>query len=337
MSTIMKRPDFFIVGAPKCGTTAMNAYLQAHPQIFVPDRKEIHFFGTDLENASRPTEQEYLAYFQGVKDEQRVGEASVWYLYSQQAAAEIKRFSPQASIVIMLRNPVDMLHSLHNQMAFNGHEDIRSFEEALGAEPERKAGKRIPRTAGWRNVPFCRPHLYYSEVARYSEQVERYFDEFSRENVLVILFDDFRRDAAASYRQTLQFLGVDEAFQPDFKVINASKQPRSRLFQKLLLNPPRAIANAIQAVTPARLHRRLFVGLQQFNTEYVPRSPLDPQLRERLQQVFRADIDRLGQLLKRDLALWYSTEQAGSDTVGHQETDKTSISPGDRQSQPRHK
>ena len=294
----------------------MDAYLKAHPQIFVPDRKEIHFFGTDLASASRPTEQEYLAYFREAKSEQRVGEASVWYLYSQQAAAEIKRFSPNASILIMLRNPVDMLYSLHNQMVFNRHEDIQSFQESLDAEPERKAGQRIPRTAGWRNVPFCRPHLYYREVARYAEQIERYFDHFSRENVLVIFFDDFRRDLAAAYRQTLRFLGVDETFQPDFKVINASKQPRSRMFQSLLLNPPRKIAEAVRAMMPARLHRRLFFALKELNTEYVPRPPLDPELRERLGEEFRGELERLGELLDRDLTLWCSAEQAKSNPAG---------------------
>ncbi len=294
----------------------MDAYLKAHPQIFVPDRKEIHFFGTDLASASRPTEQEYLAYFREAKSEQRVGEASVWYLYSQQAAAEIKRFSPNASILIMLRNPVDMLYSLHNQMVFNRHEDIQSFQESLDAEPERKAGQRIPRTAGWRNVPFCRPHLYYRVVDRYGEQVERYFDHFSRENVLVIFFDDFRRDLAAAYRQTLRFLGVDETFQPDFKVINASKQPRSRMFQSLLLNPPRKIAEAVRAMMPARLHRRLFFALKELNTEYVPRPPLDPELRERLGEEFRGELERLGELLDRDLTLWCSAEQAKSNPAG---------------------
>ena len=88
----MKRPDFFIVGAPKGGTTAMNNYLRQHPQIFMSPRKEAHHFGADLYAPHwARDEAAYLALFAGAGDEKRIGEASVWYLLSQHAAGEKDR------------------------------------------------------------------------------------------------------------------------------------------------------------------------------------------------------------------------------------------------------
>ena len=128
------RPNFFIVGAPKCGTTALHAYLDAHPEIFMSHYKEPRFFGSDLRQRRRPTKSQYFSCFARARNEKRVGEASVLYLYSKCAAAEIKEFCPEARIIIMLRDPVEMLHSKHSQSIFSGNEVINDFEEALEAE-----------------------------------------------------------------------------------------------------------------------------------------------------------------------------------------------------------
>src|SRR5581483_10240451 len=159
----IRRPDFFIVGAPKSGTTALSEYLKPHPQIFIPDIKDVSFFGSDLYfTMPRITAEEYAAAFAAARDELRVGEASVWYLYSKCAAAEIKEYSPDASIIIMLRNPVDMLYAQHSEFLYNCNEDIPDFGAALEAEAERKRGRRVP----------ARAHLvqglFYRETARYS-------------------------------------------------------------------------------------------------------------------------------------------------------------------------
>src|SRR5262245_21415535 len=98
----MRTPDFFVVGAPKCGTTALDAYLKQHPDIFIPARKELHYFGSDLAflKAPRISLEEYLTQFGPAQDQRRVGETSVWYLYSQQAAAEISKFCREAQVII---------------------------------------------------------------------------------------------------------------------------------------------------------------------------------------------------------------------------------------------
>src|SRR5260370_5319469 len=202
--SVKVKPDFFIVGAPKCGTSAMVQYLAARPDIFMA-RKETHVFGQDLRFGPRfyrRDHEAYLAEFDAWDGEDRVGEASVWYLFSTSAAAEIKAFNPEASIIIMLREPAEMLHSLYRQFLYGGNEHLSSFAEALAAEDDRQAGRRISRQT------YLAQALAYRQIARYTEQVRRYFDVFGRERVHIIVYDDFAADPAAAYRDTLEFLDL---------------------------------------------------------------------------------------------------------------------------------
>ena len=227
----MNKPNFFIVGAPKCGTSSMVEYLSQHPDIFMPEertttgKKELHFFGADLGSLAIPqNEKQYLKFFAKATTEKKIGEASTGYLYSRDAAREIFEFNPSSQIIIMLRNPTDMLYSLHSQKLYNGTENIRNFEEALDAEEDRRKGRRIPR--------LCRfpKGLLYTEVVKYTEQVERYMEVFGREKVMVIIFDDFVSDTAGVYKETLEFLGVDANFSlPTYQTFNPNTVPRSKV------------------------------------------------------------------------------------------------------------
>lgn len=296
----MRKPDFFIVGAPKCGTTSMNDYLQVHPEIFIPVKKEIHFFGSDLPflKGTRVTEQEYMAYFAPARDEKRVGEASVWYLYSQRAAAEIKAFMPTARIIIMLRNPVDMMYSLHSQRLYNDNENILNFAEALAAEAERKQGRRL-----YQNASDIMGSLYRA-AATYTLQIQRYFEVFGRERVHVIIFDDFARATPEVYRQACEFLEVSPEFQPEFHIINANKGVHSPALRALLRYPPGPLRWLLKLLG-LRPARQGFKGwLRRLNTRYEPRPPLDLELRRRLQAEFAPEVGRLSTLLGRDLTPW---------------------------------
>jgi hypothetical protein len=295
----MKKPDFFIVGAPKCGTTAMNEFLKQHPEIFIPDAKELHFFGSDLKfNLSRINKDKYLSLFLDAKDKCRVGETSVWYLYSKLAASEIREFSPSASIIIMLRNPVDMLYSQHSQFLYNGNENIECFGEALNAEEDRKHGLRIPP-----NVIFVEG-LFYRETVKYTEQVRRYLHIFGRENVCIVIYDDFKNETAKVYGETLRFLGVSEDFYPEFKVINPNKRVRSYALRDFLQNPPRVAKLLGKALVPENARQRLFKNLKFLNIKYEARPPMDSELRRMLQAEFASEIERLSELLGRDLTRW---------------------------------
>lgn len=297
-----RRPDFFIVGAPKAGTTSLHAYLRRHPQVYMPVAKELHFFGSDLEFRRTPriSEAEYLGYFTDVPDAaRRVGEASVRYLQSLNAAAEIATFSPHARIVIMLRNPVEALPAMHSEYLFSGLEDISDFASALAAEPDRKAGRRIPDAT---NVPQV---LYYRESVRYSDQVERYIATFGPSRVHIIVFDDFKADSERVYRTTLEFLGVDTTIPVATQVINPNKVARSRLATRLISNPPAAL-RALARLVDRPTRKRLYRWLLNLNARTARRQPMDDQLRDRLVDEFAPEVDRLAKLIGRDLSAWTS-------------------------------
>ncbi|HUG49085.1 MAG TPA: sulfotransferase [Candidatus Limnocylindria bacterium] len=295
----MKRPDLFVVGAFKSGTTALYEYLRAHPQVFMSVPKEPMYFGQDLTpRYRRMTEDEYLALFAGARPDQRAGEASPWYLYSLTAAREIRDFSPEAQIIVMLRNPVDVMHAQHGQLVFNRREDITDFADALAAEPARRRGEQISPDA-------IRPEaLYYRHSVRFAEQVARYLGVFGRERVHFIVFDDFALDPSSAYRQVLEFMNVDALVELDFVVHNPSQQPRSRLLQRLVFAPPGPLRNCYGRLRRSALAHSVRDRLVALNSRRAARAPLDPDLRRRLTAELAPEVAELGRLIGRDLTAW---------------------------------
>ena len=226
------------------------------------------------------------------------------YLYSKCAAAEIKEFCPEARIIIMLRDPVEMLHSKHSQSIFSGNEVINDFEEALEAEADRRLGRRIPRGVKLDAT------LFYRDIGRYAEQVQRYFDVFGRENVHVIVYDDFQDDTASVYRETLRFLGVDQEFQPCFEVKNPNKVVRNHVLHRILRSPQSPLVRIGRLIVPFRFHRKVTVAFRGIYTSYVPRPPMNPGLRLRLQAEFAPEVERLSELLGRDVTHWSLPEES---------------------------
>lgn len=297
----MRRPDFFIVGAPKCGTTALYRALRRHPRIFMPDRKEPNFFGSDF-TAPYPyfirDESEYLALFEPAGDALRVGEASAWYMYSRRAAREIVEYSPGARAIVMLRDPVDLMYALHSQRIYSGNEDITDFEEALAAEPDRKRGRRIPPDVNLVDG------LFYREVARLSPQVERVFDAFGRDRVHVILLDDLRRNPERTLADVCRFLGVDPDADLTLPRVNQNRRVRMRRIHRIFSEPPGPARAAVRRILPRALREWMGAELWKRNVKTRPRPPLDPALRARLRAEFRDDVLRLGELIGRQLTAW---------------------------------
>lgn len=311
-----RKPNFFIVGAPRCGTTSMYEYLRQHPDVYMSPSKELHFFGTDIRypQAARMVRdrQEYLAMFQGATNEKRIGEASPLYLYSKTAARELKSFAPDALLIIMLRNPVDMMYSNFVERRYYanylpGQEDIRDFEEALRAEGARKRGDRIPKGAP--SFPPGAFYLYYRDLARYSEQIERYLALFAREQLHFVIFDDLRRDALKVFKDVCQFLGVDSSFRPEVLVANPQKKARSRLLMRLMLDPSPRLLQFGRLLMPHHIRRPLARLLLRMAATAVPPPPLDPELRRLLQDEFRPEVEALSKLVRRDLTHWVTAAE----------------------------
>jgi hypothetical protein len=297
----MRHPDFFIVGAPKCGTTALYEYLRQHPQIYMPFHKEPLFFGCDLTvRYGRIRLADYLDLFAPARADQRAGEASSWYLYSESAPREIEQFT-SAHIIILLRNPVDMMCAQHSQLIFNRQEDIVDFEQAMAAEPERRQGRRIP------PGPVRVENFFYRAAANFADQVERYLTVFGRDRVHVIIYDDLCTDAPGVYRRVLEFLGVDPTFTAKFALTNANKQVRWTLIQDLVYRPPLPLRRLIPRLRRYRVVHRFRSSITALNSHETPRPSLNPTLRKRLSTELAGDVERLGMLIGRDLSNWTRT------------------------------
>ncbi len=301
----MPTPDFFVIGAPKCGTTALHRWLGEHPEVFV-GTKEIHFFGRDLDHR-RPEldEMTYRAFFDAAQASHKcIGEVAVWYLMSESAPEEIHRFAPGAKIIVMLRRPDEMLYSLHSQLLYSGEEDIEDFQAALDAEADRAAGRRIPTSSHQGSEAPPTECLQYGRVASFAPGIARYQELFGADQVHVVLHDDLRQDPSAVFGQILAFLDVDPGFVPDFSVINPNTTVRSQAARKaiqgLRWGPLRTVVPA-----PVRtLGRKVLEGLQQLNTETAPRPDLAPDVAERIRDAQADDILAVSELIGRDLSAW---------------------------------
>ncbi len=298
-------PNLFLVGAPKAGTTAMHQYLGSHPAIYMSPVKEPNFFGSDIpgERYCRDLS-EYLDLFAGARNQRWIGESTPWYLYSRLAAEEIKAFSPEARILVMLRNPVDVISSLHSSALFSGDEHVTDLERALELEPKRRRGEALTSLV---RLPQA---TYYRGLTDYAPQLRRYFDVFGREHVHVTLYDDFAADTAAAYRRILAFLGVDASFQPEFPIINPSRHVRSQALRRLYRDPPASLRRFVRRHIPRPMVRRIWTRgiwpvLWKLNTGHSPRPVMDEELRKRLQEEYRPRIRELSDVVERDLeSLW---------------------------------
>jgi hypothetical protein len=306
-------PDFFIVGHPKCGTTALYRMLRSHPEIFMPDIKEPWFLAPELRSPDRgagvgrrpETLAQYLALFAPARAEQRAGEASSSYLMSHTAAARIAELAPGARIVAILREPASFLRSLHLQNVQLHVESERDLGSALALEHERRQGRAIP--------PSCpRPQaLLYSEHVRYVEQLRRYHELFGRERVLVLIYDDFRAENEATVRRVLRLLDVDERAPVATVEANPTVAVRSlrlhRAVQDVSVgNGPAATAlkASLKALTSRRLRHAALRAVRRGVVFGAPPPP-DARLMAELRRRFAPEVIALSEYLDRDLvSLW---------------------------------
>lgn len=238
-------PNSFIVGAPKCGTTAWVEYLSSHPEIFFSSWKEPHYFCDDFPGFQWiKTEHEYLALFADAGKESIIAEASVQYLFSKTAAQRIYDFDEDARILVFLRPQRSFLPSYHNQLLYNQDEVIPDFETAWRRTVQGKR-RRVPATC---RVP---EFLDYPAVGRFDEQLQRYANLFPASQLLIMDFDDWTKDIRRSYLRVLKFLGLEDDGRAYFKPVHRAKRHRFDSFARLTQRPPN------WALASARLLRRV--------------------------------------------------------------------------------
>jgi hypothetical protein len=312
-------PDFFIVGHAKCGTTALYETLRAHPDVHMSDLKEPQFFarenpqlsgepvGFEHTGARLESYDEYLAHFRGARPDQLMGEASTAYLWSRTAAARIAAAQPAAKIIAILREPSAFLRSLHLQLLQNGSETETDLRKALVLEGARREGREIPARQNWPSA------LIYTDRVRYVEQLRRFHDVFPAEQVLVLVYEDYRADNDATVRAVQRFLGLGEqlAIQPQeanptIRVRSQRVRGAVRAAYRAQDPASRALKGTLKALTPQDLRR----GVRQRLVYGKPRVP-DERLMSELRRRFKPEVAALSEYLGRDLvALW------GYDEVG---------------------
>lgn len=184
MGAEVRKPNFFILGAPKCGTTSLAAWLAKHPSVFLSPIEEPHFFNTD-DRQGLTTLAAYEELFRDARDyHSAVGEASVWYLSSSEAVRNILQYQPDARFIVMLRNPVEMVPALHTEMLLSGHKSVRDFRAAWDLQEERRQGRKLP-IFGW-----ARRRLLYGEICALGAQLERLLSVAPAGRVLPVVLVD---------------------------------------------------------------------------------------------------------------------------------------------------
>ncbi len=305
-------PDFFIVGHPKCGTTALYEMVARHPQIYMPDLKEPHFFSNDMRvlaparlSELPDTLEQYLALFAQAAPAQLVGEASTTYLWARNSAARIAEVQPDARIIAILREPASFLRSLHLQYVQAVIETEYDLRTALSLEQARREGRDMPRYSHWPEL------LLYSDHVRYVEQLQRFHAAFPAEQVLVLIYDDFRDENEATLRRVLRFLEVNDSAAFQASEANPTVTPKSQRLHELIhtVSVGRgpvslALKSGVKALTPQQLRRQALEATRR-RLVYGEASPADEGLMRELRARFKGEVVDLSEYLNRDLVhLW---------------------------------
>jgi hypothetical protein len=278
-------PNLFIVGAPKCGTTAWAEYLGTHPDIFFPKHKDQCFFALDLPNFRLTrTATAYAELFAESGHAQVIGEASAMYLFSAAAAGAIREHDPAAKILIFLREQEDYLPSLHNQFLREFAEEIEDFETAW-----RLSGRRPPDTI----PPTClEPRtLDYAAMGRFREQVERYLAAFPAEQVRVIRFRDWTADPRKTYLEILEFLGLEDDGRRAFAPVNQGQTYRSRALARLIMRPPAFARRVARLMKTLPFGQRFYRAARAAGFRSAPgyQNDIGPELRDEISRYYADD------------------------------------------------
>lgn len=294
--------DFFIAGAPKCGTTALAAYLDAHENICFSQPKEPHFFCASISppKGRIRTVEEYHEYFfphYDAKIHRAVGEGTPQYLYDPEAIPAILSYNPSAKFIVMLRNPVDMVFSWHREMLRGVVENVADIQAAWELQEQRARGEMLPADC---RVPM---HLQYRSICMLGEQVERLLSQVDRDNVLFALMSDLRNQPRETYCRVCTFLGVEDDGRDEFPDIHSGVEWRSGTLMRLY-NLAYAIKRKVlgDRPLPFSMDARMKAGFMK-GADKTERYPAFVRM---LKDEYRQDVQKLSSLIDRDLSIWVS-------------------------------
>jgi len=285
----MVKPNLFIVGAPKAGTTSVYEYLKKHPDVYFPRLKEPNYFSSKEIISQKlyykvpiiKTESSYLSLYSQHKNQKIIGDASVSYLYYPKVAARIRNYNPDAKIIIILRDPIQ-----------------RAFSHYL-----------MDYRLGYINVEF--ENIYYDKekyplhyqqyflVSKYYEQVKRYIEIFN-DNCTVLFFDDLKSNPIVFMNQVYSFLGIDSINDVDYKKYNQFVVPRNRFWKYMYSN------SMVRVISKIFIPGSIRKAVKKAILPEAKKPVINSELKNELIKYFKNDIIMLEQLLNVDLSKWYS-------------------------------
>ncbi|MEL6477352.1 MAG: sulfotransferase domain-containing protein [Pseudomonadota bacterium] len=314
----MRHPNFFLIGAPKCGTTALANWLAARPDVFMSPVKEPHHFNTDGGYPGVADRAAYERLFDGAGAAHRaVGEASVGYLSSEVAVSNLLARYPEARLIACLRNPLDMLPSLHQQYVFNGTEPLGDFAEAWAASERRRAEAwRAPSGSDWQV-------FHYPRMGLLGAQVDRLFATAGPARCLILTLEEMNADPKGVFARVLHHIGAAEGQIGPLGRANAAKAARAPVLRALMTRAA-ALKRRLGWTRSLGLAR----GIDRLNRVEQPWTPLPAPLSAEMAETFRADIALLSRLLNRDFSYWLDPERKARPDAAHIPHDLERSGPG---------
>ena len=303
----MRRPNMIIIGAPKTGTTSLHYYLSQHPEIYMSDDKEPHYFCSDLHEENDAffkfnkyfryrDEEKYMSIFAEAKKEKIVGEASTTYIYSKVAAKKMHAFDPKMKIIAIIRDPLDLAYSWYNYLKFLTHETAETFQEALDLEQSRKQDySRIP------DCVLYPTSIFYSEVVDFNNNLRRFTDLFSEEQCKFILYDDLKENVDQVYKDVLRFLDVDETFNADYSMKNVSGGARFKGVKEKVDNMSFAFRQKFYQYRNTPILKK---AKEAYNSVFVKegeKTYLSEMERKAAQKRFKTQVEATAEILNVDL------------------------------------
>lgn len=298
---MVNKPNLFIVGAPKCGTTSLHFYLSQHPQLSMSCPKELYYFCSDIKEIHKDVRwEDYLNHFDWDSMYSYYGETTPYYLTSPAATRDIFSMNPNAKIIISIRKPVDLLRSIHDQLVFSGKEKFPDLKEALENE------KKIDKSKLSESQLHFFDYKCYRNLPKYSKHIKRYLDVFGADNVLILLFDDIKKSPQMTLDKIYNFLNVDSFKEVDFTIKNQAMLNRSKRLKELVLQPPAPLKAMLRIFLPSSKYRsRLYRFINKLNAKPKPgKGIIDANLEKELLGLFKSEVLELEKLTKKDLSHW---------------------------------
>lgn len=290
----MKRPNFFIIGAPKCGTTSLSFWLSCHPDIFIPSIKEPHYFNFDFGPRYIKKKVDYLNLYNEANDSHSaIGEATTRYLYSRVAVPEILKFSDQPRFIVMLRNPIEMAYSLHDEEVYSGYENIKDFKLAWNLQKSRRKGTNVPLLCPDQEI------LQYGDICKPGVQLNRLLRNVKRNRVLIITLDDLKSNPKCIYKETLNFLKVKDDVRSLFPVKNIARSHSNTFLKYLSIGLVR-----IKTLCNIKHNFGVQTLINERNTVIRKRAKLEDDFHNTLVDYFMEDIKLTERLIKKNLNHW---------------------------------